>query len=138
MLALPNGFGRNGLPLGMQILGRPFGEATILRVGHAYERATEWHRRRPTLTPGAQAPAVTPPPVLSGPADAGDAALRDRCARAARAAGLRLDDLMLAQLVEGAPYALAMTGRLRRDHGLGHEPANVFTFPPARLADPAG
>ena len=30
-----------------------------------------------------------------------------------------------------------MTERLRRDHGLAHEPANVFTFPPTRLADPA-
>jgi aspartyl-tRNA(Asn)/glutamyl-tRNA(Gln) amidotransferase subunit A len=138
VLALPNGFGRNGLPLGMQILGRPFGESTILRVGHAYERATEWHRRRPALAPGAEAPAVTPPPVLSGLADAGDGALRDRCAQAARRAGLRLDDLMLAQLVEGAPHALAMTERLRRDHGLAHEPANVFTFPPTRLADPTG
>jgi len=138
VLALPNGFGRNGLPLGMQILGRPFGESTILRVGHAYERATEWHRRRPALAPAAEAPAVTPPPVLSGLADAGDGALRDRCAQAARRAGLRLDDLMLAQLVEGAPHALAMTERLRRDHGLAHEPANVFTFPPTRLADPTG
>jgi aspartyl-tRNA(Asn)/glutamyl-tRNA(Gln) amidotransferase subunit A len=138
VLALPNGFGRNGLPLGMQILGRPFGESTILRVGHAYERATEWHRRRPALAPAAEAPAVTPPPVLSGLADAGDGVLRDRCAQAARRAGLRLDDLMLAQLVEGAPHALAMTERLRRDHGLAHEPANVFTFPPTRLADPTG
>ena len=36
VLALPNGFGRGGLPLGMQIVGRPFDEATILRIGHAY------------------------------------------------------------------------------------------------------
>ncbi|HKW90443.1 MAG TPA: amidase, partial [Methylomirabilota bacterium] len=79
VLALPNGFGRNGLPLGMQILGRPFGEPTILRIGHAYERATEWHTRRPTLVPGATAPAVTPPPVLSGTADAADTRLREAC-----------------------------------------------------------
>ena len=81
VLALPNGFGRNGLPLGMQILGRPFGEATILRVGHAYEQATEWHRRRPALVAGAEAPAVTPPPVLSvtEPGRRGHArSLRDR------------------------------------------------------------
>jgi aspartyl-tRNA(Asn)/glutamyl-tRNA(Gln) amidotransferase subunit A len=135
VLALPNGFGRNGLPLGMQILGRPFGEPTILRVGHAYERATEWHRRRPTLVPGATAPPVTPPPVLSGPVDQADPRLREQCAQAARRAGLVLDDLMLAQLCEGAPHALAMVERLRRDHGLSHEPANVFTFPPARLGD---
>ncbi len=129
VLALPNGFGRNGLPLGMQILGRPFGEPTILRVGHAYEQATEWHTRRPALVPGAEAPAVTPPPVLSGTADQVDAGTRDLCAQAARRAGLRLDDLMLAQLLEGAPYALGMAERLRRDHALHHEPANVFSFP---------
>jgi len=129
VLALPNGFGRNGLPLGMQILGRPFGEPTILRIGHAYERATPWHTRHPSLVPGEAAPAVTPPPVLSGTADAADTRLRDLCAAAARRAGLRLDDLMLTQLQEGAPYALGMAERLRRDHGLAHEPANVFSFP---------
>jgi aspartyl-tRNA(Asn)/glutamyl-tRNA(Gln) amidotransferase subunit A len=136
VLGLPNGFGRNGLPLGMQILGRPFGETTILRVGHAYEQATEWHTRRPALVPGADAPAVTPPPILSGTADQVDAGMRDLCAKAARRAGLRLDDLMLAQLFEGAPYALGMVERLRRDHGLHHEPANIFSFPSTRLGDP--
>ena len=132
VLALPNGFGRNALPLGMQILGRPFEEPTILRIGHAYEQATEWHRRRPALVAGAEAPPVTPPPMLSVTEPA-DAATRDLCATAARRAGLRLDDLMLAQLLEGAPYALGMVERLRRDHGLHHEPANVFSFPPSRL-----
>jgi aspartyl-tRNA(Asn)/glutamyl-tRNA(Gln) amidotransferase subunit A len=38
-LALPVGFGANGLPLGAQIVGRPFDEATILRIGAAYEAA---------------------------------------------------------------------------------------------------
>ena len=132
VLALPNGFGRNGLPLGMQILGRPFGETTILRVGHAYEQATEWHRRRPALVAGGEAPAVTPPPILSV-TDQPDATTRDLCVTAARRAGLRLDDQTLAQLLEGAPYALGMVKRLRRDHGPQHEPANVFGFPPSRL-----
>jgi aspartyl-tRNA(Asn)/glutamyl-tRNA(Gln) amidotransferase subunit A len=131
VLALPNGFGRNGLPLGMQIVGRPFEEATLLRIGHAYERATDWHRRRPPLVRGATAPDVTPPPVLSGTTDSVDAATRELCTKAAGRAGLQLDDLMLAQLLEGAPYALAMTRRLRRDHDLHHEPANVFSLPPS-------
>src|SRR6059036_763834 len=134
VLALPNGFGGNGLPLGMQIVGRPFGEETILKVGHAYERATEWHTRRLSLIPGAAAPEVTPPPVLSEPADGVDAETRDLCVKAARRAGLQLDDLMLAQLLEGAPYALAMVRRLRRDHDLHHEPANVFSFPTSTSA----
>jgi aspartyl-tRNA(Asn)/glutamyl-tRNA(Gln) amidotransferase subunit A len=132
VLALPNGFGRKGLPLGMQIVGRPFGETTILRVGHAYERATEWHRRRPQLVHGSAAPDVVPPPVLSV-SDNLDAETRDVCVKAARRAGLRLDDLMLAQLFEGAPYALGMVQRLRRDHDPHHEPANVFSFPPSHL-----
>jgi aspartyl-tRNA(Asn)/glutamyl-tRNA(Gln) amidotransferase subunit A len=129
VLALPNGFGRNGLPLGMQIVGRPFGESTILRIGDAYERATDWHARRPRLTPGGPAPSVVSPPVLSEAVDQVDAETRDLCAKAVRRAGLALDDLMLAQLLEGAPYALGMVRRLRRDHDLHHEPANVFSFP---------
>jgi aspartyl-tRNA(Asn)/glutamyl-tRNA(Gln) amidotransferase subunit A len=136
VLALPNGFGRNGLPLGMQIVGRPFGETTILKVGHAYERATEWHARHPQLVPNAAAPDVTPPPVLSEPVDRVDAETRDLCVKAAKRAGLQLDDLMLAQLLEGAPYALEMVQRLRRDHDVHHEPANVFSFPPSMTATP--
>jgi aspartyl-tRNA(Asn)/glutamyl-tRNA(Gln) amidotransferase subunit A len=132
VLALPNGFGRNGLPLGMQIVGRPFEESTILRIGHAYERATEWHTRRPALVPGAAAPEVAPPPVLSGSIEV-DADTRDLCVKAARRARLTLDDLMLAQLLEGAPYALAMVERLRRDHDVHHEPANVRRFPSSKL-----
>jgi aspartyl-tRNA(Asn)/glutamyl-tRNA(Gln) amidotransferase subunit A len=48
-LSLPCGFSREGLPIGLQIAGRPFDEATVLAVGHAYERATDWHTRRPRL-----------------------------------------------------------------------------------------
>jgi aspartyl-tRNA(Asn)/glutamyl-tRNA(Gln) amidotransferase subunit A len=48
-LALPCGFAPNGLPVSLQLAGRPFDEATVLRVGHAYEQATEWHRRRPPI-----------------------------------------------------------------------------------------
>ena len=46
-LSLPCGFDRAGLPIGMQIIGRPFDESTILRLAHAFEQATDWHRRRP-------------------------------------------------------------------------------------------
>lgn len=48
-LALPCGFSSTGLPLSLQIAGRPFEEATVLRAGHAYEQATDWHRRRPPV-----------------------------------------------------------------------------------------
>jgi aspartyl-tRNA(Asn)/glutamyl-tRNA(Gln) amidotransferase subunit A len=48
-LALPCGFSSSGLPLSLQLSGRPFDEGTVLRVGHAYEQATTWHTRRPPL-----------------------------------------------------------------------------------------
>lgn len=46
-LSVPCGFTASGLPIGLQIAGRRFDEPTVLRVGHAYERATPWHTRRP-------------------------------------------------------------------------------------------
>lgn len=49
-LSLPCGFGEGDLPVGLQIIGRPGAEATILRVGHAFEQATNWRQRRPALT----------------------------------------------------------------------------------------
>jgi aspartyl-tRNA(Asn)/glutamyl-tRNA(Gln) amidotransferase subunit A len=48
-ISLPCGFDRGGLPIGLQIAGKPFDEATVLRIAHAYERAHVWIERRPTL-----------------------------------------------------------------------------------------
>jgi len=46
-ISIPCGFSAAGLPVGLQIAGRPFDEAMVLRVAHAYEQATDWHLRRP-------------------------------------------------------------------------------------------
>jgi aspartyl-tRNA(Asn)/glutamyl-tRNA(Gln) amidotransferase subunit A len=48
-LALPCGFTASGLPIGLQLIGPAFGEQTLLRAGHAYQLATDWHTRRPAL-----------------------------------------------------------------------------------------
>jgi aspartyl-tRNA(Asn)/glutamyl-tRNA(Gln) amidotransferase subunit A len=48
-LSLPCGFDRQGMPIGMQIIGKRFDESTVLRVAHAYEQATEWHLRKPRM-----------------------------------------------------------------------------------------
>ncbi|MBI4528083.1 MAG: Asp-tRNA(Asn)/Glu-tRNA(Gln) amidotransferase subunit GatA [Deltaproteobacteria bacterium] len=48
-LSLPCGFDAEGLPIGLQIIGKHFDESTILRLGFAYEQATEWHKRKPGL-----------------------------------------------------------------------------------------
>ncbi|MDW8468803.1 MAG: amidase [Burkholderiales bacterium] len=46
-LAVPCGFQPNGLPCAFQLIGRPFAEALLLRLGYAYQRETDWHRRAP-------------------------------------------------------------------------------------------
>lgn len=48
-LTLPCGFSESGLPIGLQLVARPFEEETVLRAAHAFEQATEWHRRRPPI-----------------------------------------------------------------------------------------
>jgi len=47
--SVPCGFTPDGLPIGMQVIGRSFDEATVLRVADAYQRVTDWHTRRPPL-----------------------------------------------------------------------------------------
>jgi aspartyl-tRNA(Asn)/glutamyl-tRNA(Gln) amidotransferase subunit A len=49
-LAIPAGFTRGGLPVGMQLVGRSFDEATLLRIGAAFQRATDFHDRVPAFT----------------------------------------------------------------------------------------
>ena len=48
-ISVPCGFSSGGLPIGLQLLGRPFGESDLLSVAHAYEQATEWDSKRPEL-----------------------------------------------------------------------------------------
>ena len=48
-LIVPCGFTESGLPNAFQLMGRPFSEATLFRLGHAYQSATDWHTRAPSL-----------------------------------------------------------------------------------------
>ena len=48
-MSLPAGFADNGMPIGMQILGKPFDDATLLKIGVAFQHATDWHLARPKL-----------------------------------------------------------------------------------------
>jgi len=48
-LSVPCGFTASGLPIGLQISGAHFAETSVLALAHAYEQATEWHKRKPKL-----------------------------------------------------------------------------------------
>jgi aspartyl-tRNA(Asn)/glutamyl-tRNA(Gln) amidotransferase subunit A len=48
-LSLPAGFSVEGLPIGMQLIGAPYADATLVRLGRAFQQATDWHKRRPDL-----------------------------------------------------------------------------------------
>ena len=48
-LSVPCGFTSRGLPIGLMIYGKPFDEARVLRIGHAWQQATDWHRSHPAL-----------------------------------------------------------------------------------------
>jgi len=48
-VSVPAGFNEDGLPIGLQLIGRPFGEETVLRAAHAFEQATEWHKRKAAI-----------------------------------------------------------------------------------------
>lgn len=48
-ISIPCGFAKNNLPIGLQIIGKPFDEAMLLRIAHTYEQATDWHKRRVDL-----------------------------------------------------------------------------------------
>ena len=126
-LAVPIGFTEAGLPLSMQIAAPPFRDGQALRIGHAYERAAEWHTRRPKLEPGKAAPvrlapAAAPPPVAPGLQDFVDACLQR--------AGLRLSAAQRALAYQAAPHALATAARIPSTHPWAQEAANQFRLEP--------
>ena len=121
------GFTAEGLPLSMQIVGRPFDDATVLRVAHAYEAATPWRARRPLPDPDAAFSTALPPVPEPEKADISQVQ-RDEIAAICRRAGLTLNQRHFEQLCASAPYIAAMTGRLRRDFEFYEEPSSVFTL----------
>ena len=48
-VSAPCGFSRDGMPIGLQLAGRPYEDGMVLRAARAYEQATEWHQRRPPI-----------------------------------------------------------------------------------------
>lgn len=123
-LSINAGFSGTGLPLGVQLVGRPFDDARILNVGAALEEALSLKAKRPELMPSLVADdsiPTLPSPDVDISADEGA-----RIVGIAAAAGFKLDERLFGLLGEGAPYAWAMGERLRKNFGYGDEPMNIY------------
>jgi aspartyl-tRNA(Asn)/glutamyl-tRNA(Gln) amidotransferase subunit A len=124
-LALLCGFSKDGLPLSLQIAGRPHEDALVLRAGHAYETATGFFKGAPDLKPGAAPAALDPKPWRPDTSQV-EPAVRAFAENAAVRAGLRLAPEHMEELVAVAPWAIAMARRLRRDHLRPAEVSSIF------------
>ncbi len=58
-ITLPCGFSKDGMPIGLQISGPRFGEVNVFALAHAYQEATEWHKRKPPLQPDTKVPVLS-------------------------------------------------------------------------------
>jgi aspartyl-tRNA(Asn)/glutamyl-tRNA(Gln) amidotransferase subunit A len=59
VISIPCGFSKEGLPIGLQIAGPLFSEASVLALAHAYQQETDWHKRRPGLQPDTKVPVLS-------------------------------------------------------------------------------
>ena len=123
VLASCIGYSSDGLPMGMQIAGRPFAEMTILRIGHAYEQATPWRARKPAIAKRV----VCKPPAAPAPAVVDvDPHARALAEALAHQAQLDLDQDRLAQLLEATPYVLEIKKRVAFTLERHAAPATAF------------
>jgi aspartyl-tRNA(Asn)/glutamyl-tRNA(Gln) amidotransferase subunit A len=126
-IVLPCGVTTEGLPLSLQIAGRPFDEQTVLRVAHAYEQATEWHKRHPDLD-SLREPMLLDelphggPPQLTNLPEYAREELRTLLARA----GLTLSEQHLTEFAEIFPHYAAAAARLPRGRSRSDELAHLF------------
>ncbi|WP_207538809.1 amidase [Sabulicella rubraurantiaca] len=114
----------DGLPLSFQVAGRPFEEATVLRVAHAYEKATGGREIRPSFDPLASVPPLppVPEPEASTLSSAEQGELRDLLKRA----GISPGERAFRHLCSVVPHVREALARLHRPTAFADEPAAVF------------
>ena len=120
------GFSAGGLPMSIQLAGRPFEDAKLLGIAHAFERATGWSTKRAPLEQF-KVPAPIAHRAASMDVSTLDARLLARCIQAAAHAGVPLSEAQLAVLCSNAPPLLEMVARVRARVDGWHDPATVFS-----------
>ena len=127
-LSLCNGFSADGMPLSMQIAGRPFDEACIIGVAAAYERETSWRSERPALL-SAEEPESAPDPEPGGSDDAVYAMLAERI-------GLDLPPKIARELAAVMPLTDEIVEAVRATRPYGVEPGTTFRLPAGEEMQP--
>jgi len=122
VLSVPMGFGASGLPLGLQIAGAALDEAMVLRVGDAFQRRTEWHRRNAPLLGEIR------PPDIVAPSTSPVADVADRAVEALLSStGIRPDPAERTAIVAAYPHLRAAADRLHEIAAASpRDPAPVF------------
>jgi hypothetical protein len=73
-IPIPCGFDDDGMPIGLQLAGRPFDDGTVLRAAHAYQQATDWQLRRPSIAASGATRDPALRPTERGPSVSSDVA----------------------------------------------------------------
>jgi aspartyl-tRNA(Asn)/glutamyl-tRNA(Gln) amidotransferase subunit A len=123
-LSLCNGFARNGLPTSMQIAGRPWDEAMVLKVADAFQRETDWHSRHPP-DPGPVSPVTLAAP---SPAEPVGEDIEQWVTASLRLAQLRLRPEHRALILAAAPRVQRAIERLGTIDNRYSETAGLFSL----------
>jgi aspartyl-tRNA(Asn)/glutamyl-tRNA(Gln) amidotransferase subunit A len=126
-IVVPSGYSEEGLPLSLQIAGKPFDDAKVLGVAHAYEQATQWWKERQAAPESFAPPAAIRYEKPQRSTSTFDPQVVSLCERAAASSGLTLSDEHLAILCGAAPALRDMIRNVRGAAGSA-EPANVFAL----------
>jgi len=126
-LSLPCGFTASGLPLGMQLIGKPSNDSILLQAGHAFQKNSQWHLRRPVLIKNKPLPTPKMDSYAPKVSNLNSAEIL-HIEKMAIQAGLVLDEKLMSILLENAPHALSMTRRIRKSRERMEYPSLTFKF----------
>lgn len=123
-LSVNGGFSETGLPLGVQLVGRPFDDARVLNVGVALEASLCLKSRRPDISDGPlpirDTPVLPPAEAAVSPEEGA------RIVAIAAASGFKMDERLFGLIGEAAPFAWGMGQRLRQSFDYSDEPMSIF------------